>query len=94
MDEYTRENVQEACQLVLEASGVERRVSNMLLSEGLPNLCNFAAREHFTWGDYAVSGPLLSALLLVRKALRAFSRSGEFGFDEEKAKVPGPASEE
>jgi hypothetical protein len=82
MIDYTRENLTEAAQTMLEATTCERRVSTIMLEGGmsLPDLCKLAAVEAFVWGDPA-TGPLLSATVLVRKALRALARNGEFGLD-------------
>jgi hypothetical protein len=79
--DYTRENLKEAAMLVLEGSGVERRVSNSMVENmNLPEFCKFAAEQHFIWGD-TPSGPLLRAVLLVRKGLRQLGREGAFKFD-------------
>jgi hypothetical protein len=84
MIDYTRKNLTEAAQTMLAATTCEKRVSAKMLESGmnLPTLCKFAATDAFVWGDPA-SGPLLSATVLVRKALRALDRNGEFGFDEQ-----------
>jgi hypothetical protein len=86
-NDYTRENVQEAAQIVLEKAGVERRVSNAMMEDAhmnLPDMCKFAAEQHFIWGD-TPSGKTLTALLLVRKALRQLGREGQFKFQPESA---------
>lgn len=80
---YTRKNLTEAAKVVAEAAGVERRSSDAMLDTanmGLPEFLKFAAQEFFVWGDEP-TGPTLTAVTLVRRALKQLSRDGAFKFE-------------
>ena len=84
MTKYTKENLTEAGKVVLEAAGIERRASEAMLrvaGMALPEFLKFAAQEHFVWGDPELSGPTLTAVTLVRRALKQLSR-GSFNFED------------
>ncbi len=85
---YTKKNVTEAGRVVLEAAGVERRASNAMLDVAgmaLPAFLKHAAQEYFVWGDPAPSGPTLTAVTMVRRALKQLSREGAFKFEDARA---------
>jgi hypothetical protein len=81
---YTRKNLTEAAKVVAESAGVERRSSDAMLdlaNMGLPEFLKFAAQEFFVWGEEP-SGPTLTAVTMVRRALKQLSREGAFKFED------------